>query len=492
MVSENMVVAEDTLPGNKAKDKKFICELGCSEAFGNVLTRRNHHASFHRKAFAEATGLGEKGRLVDKKNQSKNEREETVTTDASPAEIGGVNMGAVSELTRKFAQALVDTAPDMGKGKQRQIIHSFDSASYTMANDAAKMTSFLTTCGLTASQSEFIKMVMLGADPGQPSNGNAWGQPSSGGPQAMTYDQRTGQLVPAPIFMLNGNNAPAAAPGYSGQPVIMMPPSYGAAQPQGDVVTHRDLEAAMDRLAEKLKPAEPTAAVGPPIRRIQKVLTDDHGNAVTDAAGNFLTGWVEEPISTQNDTIHMLKEIGAIGKDPAPAISPGEIAEAVQSAVAPLIPDNSAPSPEMVEMREELRESRKEFGEFIHRSELKDAETRAAEEAVSKTMLTVQPYLDELKEMRTKTGLSDAQFELQHQETSQRHLLNTLQSGLMGIRQDLQPLAMQTMVASLKGAGLDDNVIGDLLQRMAISPVQGGSQGTDDRKAETMRNWVKQ
>lgn len=478
----------------KPKEKKFACQLGCSEAFSNVISQRNHHANFHAKAFKEQTEAGGGGGRVNFPSKDKEpvKREERVSTDTSPTTVADVNMGAVSELTRKFAHALQDTAPDMAKGKMRLIILGFDQASYSMGHDASRMTSFLTTCGLSAPQTEFIKMVMLGTDPGQSPNGNPWGMPNNGGPTAMTWDNRTGQMVPTPIFMLGGNNGAAAPPGYGGPPTIYMPPGYGAAQPPGDGLTRRDLDDAIDRLAEKIKPAEPTAVAGPPMRRIQKVLTDVQGNAMTDAAGNYLTGWVEEPISAVNDTLVMLREIGAIGaKDPPPPLSAGEIAEAVQGAVAQLVPENTGPSPEMVEMREELRESRREFGDYMHRTELKDAETRAADEAVSKTMSTVQPLLDELKEMRSKTGLSDQQYELAHQEKIQGNILATLQTGMLGIRQDLQPLAMQSMVASMKGLGVEDNVIGDILQRMTVAPTGASTQAVDDRRAQTMRDWAK-
>jgi hypothetical protein len=212
------------------------------------------------------------------------------------------------------------------------------------------------------------------------------------------------------------------------------------------------------------------------------LVADAAGEPMRDeATGQLLTVWVEEPIDATTSAIELLKSVGAIGGErPAPPPTAREIAEALKDAL-----------PQPREQDPEVSALRKDFQEYLHRQEKKDAQEEAARQAVNETMGRMQPYLDELKDLKGRSGLTDHQYELRHQETLQGNLLGTMREGFAGIRGDLQPFMLQMMVTSLKAAGLTDNTIGDLLQRMQQPNGHALKPGAEEA-AETMRKWVKE
>jgi len=491
MTTNNESVFDLEPEANGARPRsKFPCRYCPEDNFSTPLVRRNHERRYHPEEFklAEA-GLAD-GRQEKKKSADKPDE---APTPAAPVEqpqyrattVAGVRMDTVSEVTRKFAEALESAAPEMSPGRKRQLILSFDENSVGMQNNRGRLEHFLNRCGLLASQAEFIKLIMLGMDDGPgPGNGNLWGSPG-GGPQAMTWDPQSGRMVPAPIFMMGGNNSPAASP----NPFFFMPPGYGHSPGEG--LTRRDLEDVVDKLAEKLKPPAATQATpAVNIRRYQRPVTGPDGQPVTDAGGHFLMAWVEEPMDPLASAIQLLSSFGVIGKQEAPVLTAEEISQAVVLGLEHLNPPSKETDPELLELKREVSESHKALQDYIHRSELKETEQKAAEDAVNRTMAAVQPMLDELKELRSKTGLTDQQYELQHQESLQKGILSTFQQALSGLRADLQPFAMQGMVAQMKTLGLEDNVIGDILQRWTPPLATAGTTSGADRRAETLQKWV--
>ncbi len=62
--------------------------------------------------------------------------------------------------------------------------------------------------------------------------------------------------------------------------------------------------------------------------------------------------------------------------------------------------------------------------------------------------------------------------------------------SLAGLRADLQPLAVSNMVGMMKGMGIGDNQIGEIIRRM---PTQGAAPITaeeQDRRVQTMAKWM--
>lgn len=211
-------------------------------------------------------------------------------------------------------------------------------------------------------------------------------------------------------------------------------------------------------------------------------MVDEAGNPLRDDdTGMLLKTWVEEPIDPLSNTIELLRSVGMVGGEkPAPPPTADEIAQAI----AKTQPKPHEENPEVIAMR-------KDFQEYVTRQEKKEGEEEAAKKAVEQTMSSMKPYLDELKEMKTHTGLSDHQYEMQHQENLQKNMLSTMREGFSSIRGDLQPLMLQLMVTSLKAAGLQDSTIGDLIQRMQ-QPGNGHQAKSGSEPLETMRNWTRE
>ena len=455
----------------------------CSAVYNHE--RRYHPEEFKRAALAAAARARDQQNLAVDPAQTSKPPAATAQPPYQPTTVAGVRMDTVSELTRQFAEALESAAPEMSPGKKRQLILAFDAQSIGMAHHRAKLEHFLNASGLLASQAEFIKLVMLGVDePQWPSIGRQWGAPD-GGPQAMTWDPQSGRMVPAPIFMMGGNNSPAASP----NPFFFMPPGFGHSPGEG--LTRRDLEDVVEKLAEKLKPPAPSQpAAAANIRRYHRPLLGPDGQPMTDASGHYLMDTVEEPMDPLTSAIQLLSSFGVIGKQEAPVLTAEEISQAVVLGLEHLNPPSKETDPELLELKREVADSHKALQEYIHRSELKETEQKAAENAVNRTMTALQPMLDELKDLKTKTGLTDHQYELRHQESLHKGILGAFQQGIAGLRADLQPFAMQGMVAQMKSLNLDDNVIGDILQRMAPPLGTAAAAPAADLRAETLKKWV--
>ena len=121
-----------------------------------------------------------------------------VATPSVPTEMDGVRMDSVHELTRRFADALDGAAPDMATIKKRRIIQSFDLYADAINADPSRLERFLTLSGLLVSQARFVRLVLFGVDNPQPTS--PYPVQGQGGPQAMTWDPFTGQLVPVTII----------------------------------------------------------------------------------------------------------------------------------------------------------------------------------------------------------------------------------------------------------------------------------------------------
>ncbi|MFQ6030597.1 MAG: hypothetical protein ACE5Q6_24260, partial [Dehalococcoidia bacterium] len=157
----------------------------CPETFNNPVNRYNHERSYHPEQFRQASPDGRKRGSNPRNNGSRNPpREET--GGYTPVTIAGVRMDSVHELTRKFAETLDNVAHDMNPGKKKQIVLAFDDIAYQVNQDSSRLERFLNRCGVSASQAEYIKLVLLGLDDDKPQWGQpSWGQPP-GGMQAMT------------------------------------------------------------------------------------------------------------------------------------------------------------------------------------------------------------------------------------------------------------------------------------------------------------------
>lgn len=224
MVEANLITEEEfDLPegyprSNRGPNGEFQCRFCPEDDFDTGIGRYQHEQQLH-PALLKATNTNQGGRPRNRDEgrgagQDRTER-------SSPVEvIGGVRMDTVTELTRRFARSLQEVAPDMATGKKKGIITAFDEASHQMANNPGLLERFLNRCALLTSQVEYIKLMMLGLGDTQGQGGGQWSNwgNQGNGPMAMSFDPRTGNMVPMPIFMM-GNNQPAG----NGNPMVVMP-----------------------------------------------------------------------------------------------------------------------------------------------------------------------------------------------------------------------------------------------------------------------------
>lgn len=476
-------IPEGDTPGN------YICRY-CPEPYVNGTLRYNHERALHPTEFMRDSPDGRR-RMATPRNTPKDERRPPVRppiNDESAMDkqqtIAGVNMGSVHELTRRFAESLQNTASEMSGAKKKQIILAFDDVSFQVNSNPALLDRFLNQCGVSRSQGEYIKLILLGMEEDK----NPWNQTgfgnTPGAPQAMTIDRNTGQLVPAPIFMLGGNNSGGG--GSAPAPMILMPPG-GWGNDRRDEFTRRDVEDYVDRAVEKIQAAQPKAPeANPNVRRFQRPVANADGSLVMDAnTGQPIMAWVEEPIDAFNDMISKLSSLGVIGAKPTPdPVSAEDIGKTVAVEVQKLMP------PADDKRDSEIQGLRDDFKEYMHTNELKEATRSGAEEALDRYQQTINPYLEELKELRNHTGLSDRQYELKHEEDKNKTIIGALTNAMDGFRADLQPLAIQNMVASMKAMDLSENTINEALSRMPMPGGRGMSQAEGNLQAETMNKWV--
>lgn len=467
----------------------YICRY-CPERYANGTLRYNHERALHPSEFMRDSPDGRR-RLATPRNTPKDERRppgRTPINDDSDMNkqqvIAGVNMGSVHELTRRFAETLQNCAPEMNGGKKKQIILAFDTLSFQLNGDRNKLADFLNKSGIMASQAEYIKMIMLGLDDEK----TPWNQPgygnTPGAPQAMTFDPRTGAMVPAPIFMLGNNSGGGPSPAQP--PMFFMPPG-GYGNDRRDELTRRDMEDYLDRALEKFQAAQPKAPeANPNMRRFQRPVANADGSLVKDEhTGQPIMAWVEEPIDAFNDMISKLSSLGVIGTKEGPTpITAEDIGKTVAVEFQKLMP------PADDKRDSEIQGLRDDFKEYMHTNELKEATRSGAEEALERYQQTINPYLEELKELRNHTGLSDRQYELKHEEDKNKTIIGALTSAMDGFRADLQPLAIQNMVASMKAMDLSENTINEALSRMPMPGGRGMSQAEGNLQAETMNKWV--
>jgi hypothetical protein len=489
----------DAYPRSKrGPNGEFQCRFCPEDDFQGGLQSYNHERTFHPDQLkaASTTQAGRSKKETPRSSNSSRNGGQNGGNDGGQDSrptvevIGGVRMDTVTELTRKFARALHDTAPDMAGAKKKGIIMSFDEHSYNLNGNPNLLERFLNRCALTTSQVEYIKLMMLGMrDDSQSNNqwangsswGN-WGNSGNGSPMAMTLDPRTGNMVPMPIFMMGGQGGPT----QSAPPIMFMPPwGGGGYQRDEDRLTKSEVARMLDEALEKRERRsrqDEQPSSNRPVRRHQEIVGDAQGNPMRDQeTGEILTVWVEEPVDPTSNTIELLKSVGAIGQREIPT---PPTAQEIAAALKDALPQQKDTDPEVLELR-------KEFQEYVRRTELRDAREEAARAAVEQTMANMKPYLDELKDLKGQTGLSEHQYELKHQETLQNNILTAMRDGFSGIRGDLQPLMIQMMAANLKGAGLSDNAIGDLLQRIQ-QPNGHASSSESNEPAETMRRWIKE
>ena len=67
-----------------------------------------------------------------------------------------------------------------------------------------------------------------------------------------------------------------------------------------------------------------------------------------------------------------------------------------------------------------------------------------------------------------------------------------MNTGLAGLRADLQPLALSTMMSNMKTMGIGDNQIGEIIRRMPQPGAAPISADEKDRRAATMAKWVRE
>ncbi len=483
-------VAEEEIPEDSPDSNK--CRF-CPETFANGQLRYNHERTHHTDEFKKESPDGKRrlpavGNPIRPRPARDNPPRDNPVDNSGggkPVTISGVRMDSVHEMTRRFAEALDNTAGDMNGGKKKQIILAFDDIAFQITQDPSRLAQFLNKCGVSLSQGEYIKLVLLGLDsepqsqwgqtgafPGQPGNGM----------QAMTFDPQSGRMVPAPIFMIGGQNSPQA---QQQAPYFVMPP-YNQGR-QDESLSRRDVRDIVEEVVEKLKPAaapEPTSNTQ--VRKYQQPTLGADGEVLVDpSSGHPIMAWVEEPVDPLNDILGKLQAFGVVGKPeiPQPA-SAEEIGKSVATQIQPLLPEKQSQG------STEVQELAKVFQDYIHKSELKEAERNGAKEALDAHETTMKPYLEELRDLRSRTGLSDHQADLQHQELTQKGILGTLSASINGLRSDLQPLAMQTTVANMKAMGLSDNTIGEFIRRMPNPNTPARSGADDDKRAAVMAEWA--
>lgn len=463
---------------------KFKCHW-CPERRESNVERYNHERNSHPDEFqeraaermaAEESG-GQDGRGGQGYSPSHQPFEDT-------RRVAGLHMAELHEYTKKFATSLQSAAPTMADSRKQQLILKFDEEATRISQDPQLLDRFLLRAGLMATQTEYIKLVMLPIDGGQPGFPGYPGSGAPGQPQVYSFNPQTGQMAPI-IVMGAGQSQPQNQPNM---PFIMMPsPQHGQADP--NALTRYDLMEFAEKLATKLQPParEPAPRYETPIKRYQRIVTDDEGNPVKDG-DQVLTVWVEEPVIADGSdgfakAIDTLTKLGIIGQKPEPGPSAQEIAELTVSKAAALLPQQpSGPSPEIQELSKKL--------DTVLAEREKDAAVNEAVEKAGTLFATqMQPLVTELETLRGHQGLSDHQAGLAHAESMQKTFLLGLNSTLSGFRQDLQPMFMQQMVAQFKALGLQDGTIADLVARM--TPVQTSvAEDLTGAKADAMRRWV--
>ncbi len=467
---------------------KFPCSW-CSERFNNNVEKYNHERTGHPEEFQEraaARVVGEQAGVQEGPNAVSSPG---YSPSHQPYEdtrrIAGLHMAELHEYTKKFATSLQSAAPTMGEARKQQLILTFDNDASRYSAEPQLLDRFLTRAGLTAQQTEYIKLVMLPIDGAYPGSS---GYPSGGvpgQPQAWTFDARTGQM--APIIVMGGGQ-PQPQQSQPNMPFIMMSPPQPQAQVDPDRMTRYDLMEFADKLATRLQPPaqEPAPQYEVPMRRFQRIVTDEDGAPVKDG-DQVLMVWVEEPVVPDasgglDKAIETLSKLGLIGQKPEPAPTADAIAETVVSKATALMPRDTGPSPEFTELS-------KKFDTFLAEKDRDEAVQAAVEKASTAFANQMQPMLSELENLRGRQGLSDHQADLVHQQDMQKTFISGLNTTLAGFRSDLQPMFIQNMVAQMKALGLQEGTIADLVSRVGMrAPVED----TDPvgARADVLKRWV--
>ncbi len=187
-----------TEPPTAPKQGDYTCG-DCPESFQTPAARYNHRRGYHgaKQHSDRPTRNFPTEAPVEARDVVPSEDPELATPSA-PTEVVGV----FHELTRRFSHALSDIVPEMPASKKRQIILAFDAAANSITASHSDLNRFLTMAGITGSQAQLIKLVLLGVDDPPPSG---YGAQNLGGPQAIIWDSGTGQWVTVPIYMFPAN-----------------------------------------------------------------------------------------------------------------------------------------------------------------------------------------------------------------------------------------------------------------------------------------------
>ncbi len=182
--------------------KDYACGY-CPASFQTPVARYNHRRQYHRAEHHRDPAIANPPREASVEAPVVGPSEGP--KPASPTELtetDSLRMDSVHELTRRLADALDGAVPDMATIKKRRIIQSFDLYADAINVDPSRLERFLTISGLLVSQAQFVRLVLFGVDNPQPPS--SYTVPGQGGPQAMTWDPNTGQLVPV-TFIFQDN-----------------------------------------------------------------------------------------------------------------------------------------------------------------------------------------------------------------------------------------------------------------------------------------------
>ena len=428
---------------------KFPCRY-CDEFYVNALVRFQHEKKEHGDEVA--------AKNVDKEDES---RVKEITRMA-----GGIKPETLTEMTRAFIEAVDAAAPEMTAARRKQFVKAYDADYPETVRDLEE---FLHDWSMSMPQIRLITRSLFPRRNREEQN-TGWG---SGQQSMMAMDPTTGRTIP--IIVVNGNGGQQSPQG----PLIFQAP---AAEAPRESLTKADVAVEVRTVVSeefaKLT-ASMTKEPSPSIRRRQEPITNDAGEMILDGNGNVAMRWVEEPVNESlslEKMLDLLTKFGLFGSQPK-VLTPEEIAVAVTKSLPAPIP---VADPQVADLKDQMTT-------LSHRLEMRDEVSRAVETSTAQVMDSMQPQLDELKNLRNSQGQTDHQASLAHEERLTQTVVTTLASQLGNIRDDLRPLVITQAASQLRQQGFSPQAIVDMVQTHTS---QEATASSPDKVASALEKWT--
>ena len=450
--------AEGPAPASASRKGSYMCRYCPAGPWPSTSGRRRHETREH----------------GDKKER------ETQTLDLNK-KTGGLEFSSLSEKAKEFVEAL-DAAVDSSfkAASRKQLIQAYQEEADVLSKEGTELENFLDDYGLNLHQIRQIRRRIIGRAGGTRAIGG------NGSSHTVAYNPVTGQSVP--IIVLNQGSQQRErdqtpliiSTGNGDRPALTAP--------QG--VTPEDvveiIESYFDKFFKKQEEERRTAAAAEVqasahTRRYQEPVLTADGHPVLSPNGEPIMRWVIEPIDPLSNALKFLSTNGILG-------GRTETAKTLTAEEVRAIIREESPKPVDPAMQE-LKEGFKDLKTAVETKEKIETSVKVATEHL---MEGLKPQLEELRDLRSRGPLSDAQAEIAYHERLSGGMITSMDKFRDGIREDLQPIFIQTAAANLKHLGLSEQTIGDILRKPA--PANSPAQATvveKRRAAQVMEKWVK-